>query len=150
MRETRHGDASIVFSDDADIVLDDPFAEIEVTSVGFGIFGRGGVGENVGSAEMRAEFFGDDGPAHEFGDGEEFKELGFGGDEGVAGVGLDAVEEVGLFVVVGGEDDVVDYTLENLEKLVIRGVDWQGEKDQLTARKRSGSDSTNSVSRTWR
>ena len=72
---------------------------------------------------MGTEFLGDDGPPHEFGDGEEFEELGFWRDEGVAGVGVDAVEEVGLFVVVGGEDHIVDYSLENLDGCE-RRVSW--------------------------
>ena len=43
---------------------------------------------------MGAEFFGDNGPAHKFGDGEKFEKLLFERDEGVARVGVDAVEEV--------------------------------------------------------
>ena len=46
--------------------------------------------------------------------GEEFEELGFNRDLSVAGVGLDAVEEVGLLVVVRSEDNVVDDALEGL------------------------------------
>ena len=57
---------------------------------------------------------GDEGPAHELGDGEEFEEGGFLGDESVTGFGVDAVEEVVLFVVMGCEDDVVDDSLEDL------------------------------------
>ena len=64
---------------------------------------------------MGAKFFGDYGPTHEFRDGEEFEELLFQGHEGVAGVGVDAVQEVGLFIIVGGEDDVVDYSLQDLK-----------------------------------
>jgi len=95
-------------------VFDDTLAEVHVAGVGFGVVGgRGGV-EYVGGAEVRTVFLGDNGPAHKFGDGEEFEEGGFGGDEGVAAVEVDAVEEVGLFVVVGGENDVVDYSLEYL------------------------------------
>ena len=114
LREPRYGDTGVIFGDDADIVLDDAFAEVEVAGMGFGVFGRGHVGEDVGGAEVGAKFLGDNGPAHEFGDGEEFEELGFGRDEGIAGVGMDAVEEVRLLVVVGGEDDVKDYSLEDL------------------------------------
>lgn len=47
-----------------------------------------------------------------------FEEALLFGDEGVAGVGVDAVEEVGLFVVVRGEDDVVDYSLQDGVELV--------------------------------
>lgn len=44
---------------------------------------------------MGTEFFGDNGPAHEFRDGEEFEELLFKGYQGVAGIRVDAVKEVG-------------------------------------------------------
>lgn len=63
---------------------------------------------------MCAKALGNDGPAHEFRDGEGSEELLLVGDEGVAGVGVDAVEEVGLFVVVGGEEDIIDDSLEDL------------------------------------
>ena len=76
-----------------------------------------GGGEDICGAEVRAEALGDDGPAHELGDGEGFEEFFLFGDLGVAGVGVDAVEEVGLFVVVGGEEDVEDDSLENLERV---------------------------------
>ena len=115
MGQAGHADAGVVFCDDADVVLDDTLAEVQPAGVRFGFFAlfrRGG--KDVGGAEVGAKFLGDDGPTHEFGYGEEFEELLFEGDEGVAGVRVDAVEEVGLFVVVGGEDDVVDYSLENL------------------------------------
>lgn len=92
-------------------MLDDALAEIHVAGVGFGIIGGGGGVEDVGGAKVRAVLLGDDGPAHEFRDGEELEEGGFSRDEGVAAVEVDAVEEVGLFVVVGGENDVVDYPL---------------------------------------
>lgn len=64
---------------------------------------------------MGAKSLGDDGPAHEFRDGEGFEELLLVGDEGVAGVGVDAVEEVGLFIVMRGEKDIVYDSLEDLE-----------------------------------
>ena len=81
----------------------------------FRVSGIIGGRENIGGIEVRAELFGDDGPPHEFGNSEEFEELSFGGDESVAGIGMDAVEEVGLFVVVRRENDVVNHSLENLE-----------------------------------
>ena len=116
LTQSRHGDTGVVFGDDTDIVLDDAFAEVEVAGVGFGVVDgvclRGG--EDVGGAKVGAEFLRDDGPAHEFGDREEFQEGGFGGDEGVAGVEMDAVEEVGLLIVMGREDDVVNYSLKDL------------------------------------
>lgn len=71
-------------------------------------------GEDVGRAKVSAKSLGNDGPSHEFRNGECLEELLLARDEGVAGVGVDAVEEIGLFVVVRGEEDVVDYTLEDL------------------------------------
>jgi hypothetical protein len=49
--------------------------------------------------------------------GEELEELGVEGDLVVSGIFVDAVEEVGLLVVVGGEDDIVDDSLEDLRML---------------------------------
>ena len=43
--------------------------------------------------------------------GEEFEKLSFQGYSGVARVFLDAVEEIGLLVIVRGEDDVEDDSL---------------------------------------
>ena len=116
--ESVHLDAGVVFGHDADVVFDDAFAEVLPAEVGFGVFvsrGRGRGGEDVGGAEMGAEALGDDGPAHQLGDGEGFEQLLLVGDEGVARIGVDAVEEVGLFVVVRGEEDVIDDPLEDLE-----------------------------------
>jgi hypothetical protein len=73
-----------------------------------------GRGKDIGGAEVRAEVLRDFGPAHELVHGEELEKLGVKGDLCVAAVFMDAVEEVGLFVVVRGEDDVVDYALEGL------------------------------------
>ena len=69
---------------------------------------------------MGAEALGNDGPAHEFGDGEGLEQLLLVGDERVAGVGVYAVEKVGLLVVVGGEKDIVDDPLEDLEAVSCR------------------------------
>lgn len=60
---------------------------------------------------MGAEFLGYHWPAHELGDGKELEELGIKGELYIAGIELDAVEEVGLLIVVGSEDDEVDYAL---------------------------------------
>lgn len=122
LRETAHLDAGVVFGDDADVVFDDALAEVLPALMGFGVGVGGGGVEDVGGAEVGAEFLGHDGPAHEFGDGEEFEELGFRRDEVVARVRVDAVQQVGLFVVVGGEDDVVDDSLEDLRKIAL--VSW--------------------------
>ena len=95
-------------------MLDDAFSEILPAGESFRVGWVWGGGKDVRGTEVRAETLGDDGPAHEFRDGEGFEEGLFFGDEGVAGVGVDAVEEVGLFVVVGGEEDEEDYSLEDL------------------------------------
>ena len=110
-------------------MFDDAVAEILPAGVGFGVLVVGGGGEDVGGAEVGAELFGDDGPAHEFGDGEEFEKTGFGGDLGIPGVEVDAVEQIGLFVVVGGEEDVVDYPLEDGAELIWVGLDGFGVED---------------------
>ena len=96
-------------------MFDDAFAEGEPALVGLGFVVGSFGGEDIRGTEVRAEGFGDDGPTHEFGDGEEAEELLFLRDEGVAGVGVDAVQEVGLFVVVRGKEDVIDDSLEDLE-----------------------------------
>ncbi len=43
---------------------------------------------------MGPEALGDHGPAHELGDGESLEEFFVFGNEGIAGIGVDAVEEV--------------------------------------------------------
>ena len=105
-------------------MLDDALAEIEPTLVGFRVGRRGGRRgfgiEDVGGAEVGAKFLRDDGPAHEFGDGEEFEELGLCGDESVASIKMNAMEEVGLLVVVRGKDYIVYYALEDLRGLGVR------------------------------
>lgn len=69
MCESAHLDPRVVFGDDTDVVFDDALAEVLPALVGFGVgVGRGDV-EDVGGAEVGAEFLGDDGPAHQFGDG---------------------------------------------------------------------------------
>lgn len=114
LSEPAHLDAGVVFRNDANVVFDDALAEVLPTGVGFRIFlvrGRGRGGEDVGGAEVGAEAFGDDRPAHEFRDGEGLEQLLLVGDEGVAGVRVYAVEKVGLLVVVRCEEDVVDDSL---------------------------------------
>ena len=115
LRESMHLDPRVVLGDHADIMFNDALSKILPSCVSLGVFRILGRRENVCGAEMGPEALGDDGPAHEFGDGEGLEEFFLFGDFGVAGVGVDAVEEVGLFVVVGGEEDVVDYSLEDLK-----------------------------------
>ena len=66
---------------------------------------------------MGAKALGNNGPAHQFRDGEGFQKLLLVRNKGVAGIGVDAVEEIGLFIVVGSEEDVVDHSLEDLRML---------------------------------
>jgi len=107
-------DAGIILSYHTNVMLDYTLPQILPAGERFRVlFVRGGV-EDVCGAEVGAEALGDDGPAHEFGDGEGFDEVALLGDERIAGVGVDAVEEVGLFIVMGGEEDVEDYSLEDL------------------------------------
>jgi hypothetical protein len=98
-------------------VFDDSFAEVFPTLKGMTVarLVRFGV-EDVGTAEVWAEGFCDVGPSHEFGNCELFQELSFHGHERVAAVFLNAVEEIGLFIVVWSEDDIVDDALESLVK----------------------------------
>lgn len=98
---------------------------------------------------MGAEAFGDYRPAHEFGDGEGFEQLLLVGDERVAGVGVDAVEKVGLLVVVRCEENVIDDSLEDLEVLSHRSTMYRA-MGWLTACSCSGFSSTDSVSKTCR
>ncbi len=106
-------DAGVVFGNDADIVFDDSLAEVFPTLMGFLVWsGRGR--EDIGGEKVGAEDFGDFRPAHDLVDGKKFEELGFKGDLGIAGIFVDAVEKVRLFVVVGSEDDEVDDSLEGL------------------------------------
>lgn len=58
-------------------------------------------GEDIGSTKRGAVLFGNEGPSHEFRACEEFEERSFFRDQRVACIGIDAVEEVGLLVVVG-------------------------------------------------
>ena len=85
--------------------------------MGFWIFlirGCGRSGEDVSRTKMGAKTLGNNGPAHQFRDGEGFQKLLLIRDEGVAGIEVDAVEEIGLFIVVGSEEDVVDHSLKDL------------------------------------
>ena len=143
-----HLDSCVILGDDADIVLNDSLSKILPAGVSFRVVLVWGGGEDVGGAEVTAEALGDDGPAHEFRDGKGFNKFFFFGDEGVAGVRVDAVEEVGLFVVMRGEEDVVDDSLEDLDSLDT--IPCQCKERRLTACSCSGFSSTDSVSRTCR
>jgi hypothetical protein len=115
LTEAWHTDTRVVLGNDADIVLDDALAQVFPALKGLCVLG--GVGfdvEDVGGAKIGGVVGGEIGPVHNFGGGEEAEELLFAGEFGVAGVRFNAVEEVGLFVVVGGEEDEPAYALEGL------------------------------------
>ena len=121
--QTRHLDARVVARHHPDVVLDDARAQVAPSRQRRAVallrcLGFGGC-ENVRVAEVWAVLLGYHGPAHQLGHGEEFEDGGVGWDElrGSRVFG-DAVEEVGLFVVVWGEDDEVDDALEGLVGLV--------------------------------
>ena len=98
---------------------------------------------------MGAKALGNDGPAHEFRNGEGFEELLLVGDEGVAGVGIYAMEKVGLLVIVRGEEDVKNDSLEDLEAVSRRDTKERA-MGWPTACSCTGFSSTDSVSRTCR
>ena len=120
LSQARHLDASVVFRDDADIVLNNTLTKILPSLVGLWVGGLSGSGiEDVGAAEVRTKELGYFGPSHEFVNGEQFEELGLERNLLDAGVFVDSVEEVGLFVVVRGEDNIVDDSLKGLKKLAL-------------------------------
>ena len=111
-------DASVVFGDDTNIVLNDTLAEVLPSLICLLVRRLALCGvEHICAAEVWAEKLCNFWPSHEFVDSEQFEELGVERDLIDSGVFLYAVEEVRLFVVVGGEDDIVDDSLEDLEKL---------------------------------
>lgn len=77
---------------------------------------------------------------------EEFKELSFKRNLRVSGISVYTVEEIGLFVVVGSKDDIVDDSLEDLGMLAYNYTMGCGHTDWSF----EGSSSTASVSRTCR
>lgn len=110
--EPGHLDPRVVFRNHPNIVFNDPLSEI-LPSLGCFLVTRLmwlGV-EDIGAAKMWSELLRYHRPPHDFVDGEEFEKLGFKSDLGVARFFLDAVEEIGLFVVVWCEDDVEDDSL---------------------------------------
>ena len=98
---------------------------------------------------MSAKSLGNDGPSHEFRNGEGFEELLLVGDEGVTGVGVYAMEKSGLLVIVRGEENVIDDSLQNLEVISCR-ITKERALGWLTACSCSGFSSTDSVSKTCR
>lgn len=97
-------------------MLNHALAEVEPALVGFRVLGVGLCGEDIGLAEVWTIVLGDGRPAHQLVHGEEFQEGGIGRDLLVARIAVNAVKEIGLFIIVGGEDDEVDYTLKGLER----------------------------------
>ena len=111
-------DAGVVFGYNSDIVLDDTLAEIFPSLVCLLICRLTWSNiEDICAAEMRTKELGDFWPSHKFVNGEELKKLGIEWYLGISGISVNAMEEVGLFVVVGSEDDIVDDSLQDLEKL---------------------------------
>ena len=91
-------------------MLNDTFAKILPALEGLLI--RTGVGvKDIGTAKVWTKKLRHFRPSHEFLNGEEFEKLGFLRNLCVAGIFVYAVKEIVLFVIVGGEDDIVDNSL---------------------------------------
>lgn len=116
LRQAAHLDPSVVLGNDPDVMFNDTLPEILPARMGFGVFRRDGWrrGENVCGAEVGPKLFGNDWPAHKFGDREEFQKLRFKGNKAVAGVDVYAMEKIGLLVVIRRQDDVIDDSLKSL------------------------------------
>ena len=108
-------DSGIVFSDDPDVVLNDTLAQVlpALVCLCVGRLPWSRI-EDVGAAEVRAEELSYLGPSHEFVDGKQLEQLRIEGDLGVAGVFVDAVQEIRLLVVIRREDNIVDDSLQAL------------------------------------
>ncbi len=113
-----HLDAGIVFGDDTNIVLNDTLAEILPSLICL-LVCRLALRriEHICAAKVWPKQLGNFWPSHEFVNGEEFQQLCVEGDLVGSSVFLYAVEKVGLLVVVGSKDDIVDDSLQDLEKL---------------------------------
>lgn len=109
-------DTSVIFGHNADVMFDDTLAEVFPALVGF-LVGRLGWGniEDICRAEVGTEEFGYFWPSHKFVDSKELEELCIERDLSVSSVLVDAVEKIGLFVVVGCEDNIVNNSLQNLK-----------------------------------
>lgn len=154
LRQPAHLDARIVLRDDADVVLDHAFPQILPAAVGLVISSLTWLRtEDISLAELRAELLGHHGPAHQLVDRKQLDEAGFDGDSRQSGVLLHAVQEIRLFVVVGGKNNVIDNPGKDLSSHpsassppVIPIV----REEEHTARSCSGLFSTDSVSSTSR
>jgi hypothetical protein len=118
-------DAGIIFGNHSDIVLDDTLAEIFPSLVCFLIFRliRSRI-KNVSATEMWTKELSNFWPSHEFVDGKKFEELSIERYLSITDVFLHTVEEVGLFVVVGSEDNVVNDSLQDLNELAYRDFEF--------------------------
>ena len=94
-------------------MLNDTLPQVLPTLVCLGILARLRV-EDIRGAQLLAKFLGSDRPPVELRNGEKLKQLGFDRYLCIARVAVDAVQEVGLLVVVGCEDDEVDDALKYL------------------------------------
>ena len=113
--QARDLDASVVLCDDADVVLNDTLAQVLPPLVCLVVFRLTLLCiEDIGIGQVRPELLRNHGPPHQLWDGEELDELCVLWDQRVACVALDAVDEIGLLVIVWCEDDEVDDALEDL------------------------------------
>ena len=111
-------DTSIVLGNDSNIVLNDTLSEIFPSLIGLLVCRLIWSNiEDIGSAEVWTKDLSNFRPPHEFVDCEELEELGIESYLGVSGVSVNAMEEVGLFVVIWSENDIVDDSLEDLGTL---------------------------------
>jgi hypothetical protein len=120
LSKARHLDASIVFGNNSDIVFNDTLAQIlpSLVRLRVGRLARDRI-KDIGCAEMGTKQPSDFWPSHELMNGEELEELCVERDLLESGVFVDSVEEIGLFVVIWGEDNVVDSPLQDLTSLAV-------------------------------
>lgn len=108
-------DSSVVLGNDPNVVFDNALAQVLPSLVGLFICRLPGLSvEDVGAAQMRAEFLGDFRPPHQLVNCEEPEKLGIRGNLRVSGVAVYALKEVVLFVVVGSKNYKVNDALQNL------------------------------------
>ena len=101
LRETVHSHACVVLGDDADVVLYHSFAQILPALKGLLIGGLISLRiEDVGAGKVWPVRLGDHRPSHYFGDGELFEELCVWTGLGDAMISVNALKEIGLFVIV--------------------------------------------------
>ena len=91
-------------------MLNDTFAKILPALEGLLI--RTGVGvKDIGTAKVWTEKLRHFRPSHEFLNGKEIEKFGFLWDLRVAGIFVDAMKEIVLFIIMRSKDDIVDDSL---------------------------------------